>query len=38
MEQAVREHPEDFQAAFTLAGSYLAQHQNERALRSSRVY
>jgi tetratricopeptide (TPR) repeat protein len=32
MEQAVREHPEDFQAAFTLAGSYLAQHQNERAL------
>jgi thioredoxin-like negative regulator of GroEL len=32
MEQAVREHPEDFQAAFTLAGSYLAQHQNDRAL------
>jgi thioredoxin-like negative regulator of GroEL len=32
MEQAVREHPDDFQAAFTLAGNYLSQRQNERAL------
>jgi tetratricopeptide (TPR) repeat protein len=32
MEQAVREHPDDFQAAFTLAGNYLAMGQTNRAL------
>ena len=32
MEQNVREHPEDFQSVFTLAGNYLAQRQTDRAL------
>ena len=32
MEQSVREHPEDFQGAFTLAGNYLAVGQTNRAL------
>jgi thioredoxin-like negative regulator of GroEL len=32
MEQNVREHPEDFQAAFTLAGNYLATGQTNHAL------
>jgi thioredoxin-like negative regulator of GroEL len=32
MEQAFREHPDDFQAAFTLAGNYLAAGQTNRAL------
>jgi thioredoxin-like negative regulator of GroEL len=32
MEQSVREHPDDFQAAFTLAGNYLAAGQTNRAL------
>jgi thioredoxin-like negative regulator of GroEL len=32
MEQNVRQHPDDFQAAFTLAGSYLAARQTDRAL------
>jgi thioredoxin-like negative regulator of GroEL len=32
MEQAVREHPDDFQGAFTLAGGYLSAGQTNRAL------
>jgi tetratricopeptide (TPR) repeat protein len=32
MEQNLREHPDDFQAAFTLAGNYLAMGQTNRAL------
>jgi tetratricopeptide (TPR) repeat protein len=32
MEQSVREHPDDFQAAFNLAGNYLAARQTDRAL------
>jgi thioredoxin-like negative regulator of GroEL len=32
MEQNLREHPDDFQAAFTLAGNYLAAGQTNRAL------
>jgi len=32
MEQNVREHPDDFQAAFTLAGNYLSTGQTNRAL------
>ncbi len=32
LEQSVREHPDDFQGAFTLAGNYLAARQTDRAL------